>query len=70
MYGSFGDINKANLVFNAVPVKGSMTWTALIRAYGDLELYQDAVNLFDQMRYSPNHFTFEAVLSICDSWIC
>ncbi|KAH1199936.1 Pentatricopeptide repeat-containing protein, chloroplastic [Glycine max] len=70
MYGSFGDIIKANLVFNAVPVKGSMTWTALIRAYGDLELYQDAVNLFDQMRYSPNHFTFEAILSICDSWIC
>ncbi|KAL5143625.1 Pentatricopeptide repeat-containing protein, chloroplastic [Glycine soja] len=66
MYGFFGDINKANLVFNAVPVKGSMTWTALIRAYGYNELYQDAVNLFDQMRYSPNHFTFEAILSICD----
>ncbi|RDX79048.1 Pentatricopeptide repeat-containing protein, chloroplastic, partial [Mucuna pruriens] len=66
MYGSFGDINKANLVYNAVSVKGSMTWTALIRAYGYNELYQDAINLFDQMRSSPNHFTFEAILSICD----
>ncbi|KAK7400295.1 hypothetical protein VNO78_11500 [Psophocarpus tetragonolobus] len=66
MYGSFGDINKANLVFNAVPVKGSMTWTALIRAHGYNELYQDAVNLFDEMRSSPNHFTFEVILGICD----
>ncbi|KAL2330101.1 hypothetical protein Fmac_017682 [Flemingia macrophylla] len=66
MYGSFGDINKAKLVFNAVPVKGSMTWTALIRAYGYNELYQDAIDLFDTMKYSPNHFTFEAILSICE----
>ncbi|XP_029125338.1 pentatricopeptide repeat-containing protein At1g71460, chloroplastic [Cajanus cajan] len=66
MYGSSGDINKAKLVFDAVPVKGSITWTALIRAYGYNELYQDAINLFNMMKYSPNHFTFEAILSICD----
>lgn len=69
MYGTFGDVNKAKLVFDAVPVKGSMTWTALIRAYGYNEFYQDAIDLFDQMRSngsSPNHFTFEAILSICD----
>ncbi|XP_061359692.1 pentatricopeptide repeat-containing protein At1g71460, chloroplastic [Gastrolobium bilobum] len=69
MYGTFGYVNKAKLVFNAVPVKGSMTWTALIRAYGYNELYQDAINIFDQMRsngFSPTHFTFEAILSICD----
>ncbi|KAK7340444.1 hypothetical protein VNO77_21146 [Canavalia gladiata] len=66
MYGSCGDINKAKLVFNAVPVKGSVTWTALLRAYGYNELYQDAVDLFYRMGSSPNHFTFEAILSICD----
>ncbi|KAL9297109.1 hypothetical protein ACSQ67_023005 [Phaseolus vulgaris] len=65
-YGSFGDVNKAKLVFNAVPVKDSITWTALIKAYGYNEFYHDAINLFDHMRSSPNHFTFAAILSICD----
>ncbi|KAF7826596.1 pentatricopeptide repeat-containing protein [Senna tora] len=69
MYGTCGDVYKAKLVFDAVPVKGSMTWTALIKAYGYNELYQDAIHLFYEMKssgFSPNHFTFEAVLSICD----
>ncbi|CAL5210529.1 unnamed protein product [Lathyrus oleraceus] len=69
MYGSFGDVDKANLVFSAVPVQGSMTWTALIRAYGYNELYQGAIDLFDQMRsngFSPNHFTFGVILSVCE----
>ncbi|TKY68885.1 Pentatricopeptide repeat-containing protein [Spatholobus suberectus] len=69
MYGICGDVDKVKLVFSAVPVKGSMTWSALIRAYGYKERYQDAVDLFDDMisnGCSPNRFTFEAVLSICD----
>ncbi|BAT83460.1 hypothetical protein LR48_Vigan03g033400 [Vigna angularis] len=65
-YGSFRDVNKAKLVFNAVPVKDSITWTALIKAYGYNELYHDAISLFDHMGSSPNHFTFAAILSICD----
>lgn len=65
-YGSCGDVNKAKLVFNAVPVKDSIAWTALIKAYGYNELYHDAINLFDHMTSSPNHFTFAAILSICD----
>ncbi|CAJ1948968.1 unnamed protein product [Sphenostylis stenocarpa] len=69
MYGICGDVDKAKLVFSVVPVKGSMTWSALIRAYGCKEWYQEAVDLFDDMisnGCSPNRFTFEAVLSICD----
>ncbi|KAL2319849.1 hypothetical protein Fmac_028818 [Flemingia macrophylla] len=69
MYGICRDVDKAKLLFSAVPVKGSMTWSALIRAYGYKEWYQDAVYLFDDMisnGCSPNRFTFEAVLSVCD----
>ncbi|KAE9592165.1 hypothetical protein Lal_00012982 [Lupinus albus] len=69
MYGKFGDVNKAKLVFNTVPVRGSMTWTALIKAYGYNDLYLDAIDLFEHMRSngsSLTHFTFEAILSICD----
>ncbi|XP_027336966.1 pentatricopeptide repeat-containing protein At1g71460, chloroplastic-like [Abrus precatorius] len=69
MYGICGVVNKAKLVFSAVPVKGSMTWSALIRAYGYKEWYRDAIDLFDHMianGCSPNRYTFEYVLSICD----
>ncbi|XP_057451750.1 pentatricopeptide repeat-containing protein At1g71460, chloroplastic-like [Lotus japonicus] len=69
MYGACGVFDNAKLVFGAVPDKGSMTWTALIRAYGYKEWYREAIDLFDLMMSngcSPNTFTFEAVLSICD----
>jgi pentatricopeptide repeat protein len=69
MYGSCGAIDYAKLAFDAIPVKGSMTWTAIIEAYGYNNQYQDAMDLFDLMRsggFTPNHFTFKVVLSICD----
>ncbi|KAJ1439556.1 Tetratricopeptide-like helical domain superfamily [Sesbania bispinosa] len=69
MYGTCEVVDKAKLVFSAVPDKGSIAWTALIRAYGYKEWYQDAIHLFDHMisnGCSPNHFTFEVVLSVCD----
>ncbi|KAK7286966.1 hypothetical protein RJT34_22348 [Clitoria ternatea] len=69
MYGNCGVVDKAKLVFSVVPVKGSMTWSALIRAYGCKQWYGEAIELFDHMIANgccPNRFTFEAVLSICD----
>ncbi|XP_068331060.1 pentatricopeptide repeat-containing protein At1g71460, chloroplastic [Pyrus communis] len=69
MYGQCGAVDHAKSVFDAIPVKGSMTWTAIIEAYAYNDLYQEAINLFDQMRskdFTPNHFTFQVVLSICD----
>lgn len=69
MYGNCGVVDKAKLVFDALQIKGSMTWTAIIEAYGYNNRFQDAMDLFDRMRtagFTPNHFTFEVVLSICD----
>lgn len=69
MYGNSGAISKAKLAFEAIPAKGSRAWTALIEAYGYNAFYQDAINLFHQMLsdgFTPNHFTFKAVLSICE----
>ncbi|XP_058090089.1 pentatricopeptide repeat-containing protein At1g71460, chloroplastic [Magnolia sinica] len=68
MYGRCGEIDKAKFVFNAVPSKGSMTWTAIIEAYGYNDLYRDALDHFNRMKmdgFNPNHFTFDVVLSIC-----
>ncbi|XP_050220529.1 pentatricopeptide repeat-containing protein At1g71460, chloroplastic [Mercurialis annua] len=69
MYGKCGLIDCANSVFNAIPVKGSMAWTAIIEAYGCNNLWQDAIHLFREMiagDFTPTHFTFKVVLSICD----
>uniref|UniRef100_A0A6N2N2D7 Pentacotripeptide-repeat region of PRORP domain-containing protein n=1 Tax=Salix viminalis TaxID=40686 RepID=A0A6N2N2D7_SALVM len=69
MYGSCGLDHSAESVFNAVPAKGSLTWTAIIEAYGYNSLWQDAIKLFDEMisrKFTPNDFTFKVVLSICD----
>lgn len=69
LYGICGAIDTAKLVFDAIPIKGSMTWTAIIEAYGYNEQYQHALNLLDQMGsdgFAPNHFTFKVVLSICE----
>ncbi|KAF5741932.1 pentatricopeptide repeat-containing family protein [Tripterygium wilfordii] len=69
MYGSCGLIDKAMLAFNEIPVKGSLTWTAIIEAYGYNDMFQEAIDLFDQLTsdgFIPNQFTFSVVLSICD----
>nr|XP_043626970.1 pentatricopeptide repeat-containing protein At1g71460, chloroplastic isoform X2 [Erigeron canadensis] len=68
-YGVCGEIRKAVIAFKAVHVKGPMTWTAIIEAHGYNSCYQEAIDLFDQMTrsgFSPNQFTFKAVLFICE----
>ncbi|KAJ8760457.1 hypothetical protein K2173_015124 [Erythroxylum novogranatense] len=69
MYGSCGLISSAKLVFNAIAVKGSMTWTAIIEAHGNSNLWRDAISLFNEMislGFAPNDVTFKVVMSICD----
>lgn len=69
MYGKCGEIEKARKLFDGVQAKGSVTWTAVIEAYGHNKLYREALSIFDLMLsngYIPNHFTFDAVFSVCD----
>ncbi|KAK4740975.1 hypothetical protein SAY87_024563 [Trapa incisa] len=69
MYGCCGATACARLVFDSVPVKGSLTWTAIIEAHGASGLYREAVNLFDQMiikGFTPNLCTFKTIISICE----
>ncbi|PHT43231.1 Pentatricopeptide repeat-containing protein, chloroplastic [Capsicum baccatum] len=69
MYGGCGAIDKSRFSFAAIPVKGSLTWTAIIEAYGLSGQYREAINEFKQMiskGFNPNHFTFKVVFSICE----
>lgn len=68
MYGICGANEKAKLAFDAIPVKGSISWTAIMEAYGYNGLYSEAIDLFNQMvsgGFSPNHFTLQVLLDIC-----
>ncbi|KAE8684445.1 putative pentatricopeptide repeat-containing protein [Hibiscus syriacus] len=45
-----------------------MTWTAIVEAHGYNVLHEDAIRLFHLMisdGFTPNHFSFKVVLSIC-----
>ncbi|KAG6425601.1 hypothetical protein SASPL_116043 [Salvia splendens] len=69
MYGSWGAIDKAKSAFEAIRVKGPITWTAIIEAYGCSGHYEEAIHVFDKMvsdGFSPNEFTFKAVLHACE----
>ncbi|KAI3804106.1 hypothetical protein L1987_32276 [Smallanthus sonchifolius] len=68
-YGSCGYVSKAVMAFGMIPVKGPMTWTAVIEAYGCNSLYREAVEVFNEMirrGFVPNQFTFKAVLGVCE----
>ncbi|CAA0807313.1 Pentatricopeptide repeat-containing protein -chloroplastic [Striga hermonthica] len=68
MYGKCGAFDKAMLAFDAVPAKGSMTWTAIVEAYGCSGRYEEAIHLFKKMvsaDFTPNQYTLEVILNIC-----
>ncbi|KAL9678260.1 hypothetical protein QQ045_016102 [Rhodiola kirilowii] len=68
MYGKCREISQAKSAFDEVPVKGSMTKTAIIEAYGYNGMFRNAIDLFNTMVYDgfiPNQYTFSVLLSIC-----
>ncbi|KAG9458904.1 hypothetical protein H6P81_003412 [Aristolochia fimbriata] len=67
-YGRCDEIQKSKLVFDRIPARGSLTWTAMIEAYGCAGLYREALDQFKRMKskgFEPTLFTFNVVLSIC-----
>eukprot|EP01018_Ginkgo_biloba_P039721 Gb_32164 [translate_table: standard] len=65
MYSKCGSIENAHLVFDKMPERNVVSWTALIGAYARHEYSEEALRLFDKMRQTgiePNQFTFASVL--------
>ncbi|KAJ4704143.1 Pentatricopeptide repeat-containing protein [Melia azedarach] len=65
MYAKCGSLDDARKLFDEMPVKDMVTWTALITGYSQNDQPEDAVSLFPQMLrcgLKPNQFTLSSVL--------
>ncbi|XAR64524.1 hypothetical protein NMG60_11008249 [Bertholletia excelsa] len=65
MYAKCGSLEEARQVFDNMPTKDIVTWTALITGYSQKERPDDALVLFPHMLRSglePNQFTFSSLL--------
>lgn len=65
MYAKCGCLEDARQVFDNMPVRDIVTWTALITGYSQHERYGEALELFPELLVvglEPNHFTFSSLL--------
>ncbi|CAK7341853.1 unnamed protein product [Dovyalis caffra] len=68
MYARCGNLTKARDIFDGMPVKSVVSWTAIIGGYGMHGQGEVAVELFDEMirsRIRPDGTAFLSVLSAC-----
>ncbi|CDY08524.1 BnaA05g27600D [Brassica napus] len=68
MYARCGNLAKARGVFDVMPVRSLVSWTAMIGCYGMHGMAETAVKLFDDMIKSgirPDKTVFVMVLSTC-----
>eukprot|EP00250_Pteridium_aquilinum_P018784 c24206_g3_i1 orf=1-414(+) len=70
MYAKCGLLSEARDFFDTLPVRGVVSWNALIAAYVEIGLYLEALKLFDYMQKEgvpPDAFTFSCALKACSS---
>ncbi|XP_072997287.1 pentatricopeptide repeat-containing protein At2g37320 [Typha latifolia] len=70
LYSRCGQLEKAYQVFEMMPMKNTVSWTAIIAGYAQNGQVEICLNLFVLMRQSmlkPNDFTFASLLSVCTS---
>ncbi|KAG1359178.1 pentatricopeptide repeat-containing protein [Cocos nucifera] len=68
MYGKCGCVERAMEVFQEIPNKDVLAWTAMISAFAIHGLGEEAFGLLEEMEWhgtKPNYVTFGALLSAC-----
>ncbi|KAJ8618082.1 hypothetical protein MRB53_014268 [Persea americana] len=68
MYAKSGDLDSARHLFDGMPDRNSITWSAMIAGYGSHGLSREALGLFGEMLDAgelPDGVTFTAVLTAC-----
>jgi pentatricopeptide repeat protein len=70
MYAKCGSLGKARDVFDHLPARDVISWTALIGGYVQHGLHKEALDCYESMQIdgvSPNAVTFVCVLRACGS---
>ncbi|XP_057825159.2 pentatricopeptide repeat-containing protein At4g13650-like [Cryptomeria japonica] len=68
MYGKCGNIDKACELFDKMPQRNVVSWTAMISGYEKIELYEKALETFNQMQSAgvkADSTTFASILAVC-----
>ncbi|KAA8530214.1 hypothetical protein F0562_004923 [Nyssa sinensis] len=69
MYAKSGDIESSKWIFNRMPKKNEITWTAMIQGLAENGFAEETLTLFDEMRrtssVAPNELILSAVLFAC-----
>ncbi|CAL4900751.1 unnamed protein product [Urochloa decumbens] len=68
MYGKCDRAHDAQCAFDVLPEKNVVSWTAVMTAYTQNELYEDALQLFLDMEsegVKPNEFSYAVALNSC-----
>ncbi|URD75263.1 PPR repeat [Musa troglodytarum] len=69
-YAKIGCMDEAMLIFDELPVRNSVTWTAVITGYSQVGNSWMSLELFDEMRESgvqPDRFVLSSVISACST---
>uniref|UniRef100_A0A7C8ZVK5 Uncharacterized protein n=1 Tax=Opuntia streptacantha TaxID=393608 RepID=A0A7C8ZVK5_OPUST len=72
-YGKIGDMGYARKVFDKMPERSIVSWTALLSGYSQNGLFKDALMIFQNMHHSGvkgNQFTYGSVLRACTKLMC
>ncbi|XP_047329943.1 pentatricopeptide repeat-containing protein At1g08070, chloroplastic-like [Impatiens glandulifera] len=68
MYAKCGYLDKAKELFDEMPVKDVVAWSAMISGFNQVNRCKDALQLFDEMQKAnvePNEVTMVSVLTSC-----
>ncbi|XP_058107682.1 pentatricopeptide repeat-containing protein At2g27610-like [Magnolia sinica] len=68
MYVKYEILDDARRVLEQMPERNLISWTLLVSGYANMGLGKDALECFRSLLadgFSPNHFTYVAVLSAC-----
>ncbi|KAL4186130.1 hypothetical protein AMTRI_Chr09g32230 [Amborella trichopoda] len=72
-YAKSGDLEMAKQVFDGMPERTVVSWTALISGYSQHGFSSDALDLFNLMRIAgvkANQFTYASVVRACTCFTC
>eukprot|EP01018_Ginkgo_biloba_P026983 Gb_37624 [translate_table: standard] len=68
MYCKCGFMEHARALFDKMPKKDVVSWTAMITGYAQNQQDEEALKVFSEMQWAgmkPNQFTFASVVGVC-----